>query len=478
MRAPRKTRAVGLLIVAVMLVVTCLAPGAQKEKTPDEQRAAEIRERIEKANAAWSSQPEQTWPPYDEMVGQVLDTLPEEEIRIAAQHLHFIGVEKEAFRRWARFDPVEALKAVRAFEDANAAEIQLAGTGFEGGPGEAMQEYVFSLYLGAIDGWSEVAPKTAWESFKSREGPLSNSRVVEDYLSYFYLILFEHLAKADPDLAFQELVSFCADDCDELFIAHMLAGYLHGVPRGRDWPTEVTRLLERKWDGDWLYAEIRTAFMGRWLQDSPAAAEKWFREGDVQDLHWFYSEIDPFASTPAQSDQENDAKEKKRHHLGSAAGYWAARDFPPAWQWMKASSGFHREGFAESVLHGADVCLQHRTSYSLRGEEARDYVLEQAARLPDQADRTELASRFARVLWVFDDTEFLGQPPPDKGKWLADVRSSLSALRLSPETTSAILQKLQIKGKSDDGDGQSVTAPESEFEVKEKPKTDSTVRPN
>ena len=202
MKTQKHTPAGALLIVGVMLVVTCFAQGAQKEKTPDEQCAEKIKERIQKAYDAWGSKPEDTRPSYNAMVGQVFDTLAEDEIRIVAQYLHFIDVEEEAFRRWARFDPAGALKAVRAFEDANAAEIRLAGTGLEGGPGEAMQGYVFGMYLGAIDGWAEIAPKEAWEAFKKREGPLSKSLVIEDYTSYFYEMLFEHLAKTDPDFAF------------------------------------------------------------------------------------------------------------------------------------------------------------------------------------------------------------------------------------------------------------------------------------
>jgi len=441
-----------------MLVVTGLALCAGKEQSPDAQRAEKIEARIEMALDAWSKKPEETRPAYGAVVHQIFDSLSKDEIRLVAQYVHDIDVEEEAFRRWARFDPVGALKAVRAVEDANAAEIRLAGTGLEGGPGEAMSGWVSGMYLGALDGWSEVAPKAAWESFKKREGPLSKSLVVEDYLHYYYQVLFDHLAKVDPDLAFHELIQFRADEYEEMFAASMLAGYLQGAPRGRDWRKEANRLLERRWKRDRLYPEIRTALMGRWLEDASEAAEKWFLQGDVEDLHWSYDEppngdLDPFTSDAVPDEQQQSEKKKRCNDLGSAAGYWAARDFPAAWRWMQSYSGFRREGFDQAVLHGADVCLSNRTSYFLGGGGARTYVLEQAALLPDQADRAELALRFAKVLWVFDDTEFLGEPPPDKAKWLANVRRSISALRLSPEATIAIVEKLQNKGNSD-GAGQ------------------------
>ena len=380
-----------------MLVVTCLAPCAEKEQSLDQQRAEKIEARIEKAIDAWSSKPKETWPTYDEMVRQALESLSEDEIRLVAQYVQGSDVEEEAFRRWARFDPAGALKAVRAVEDANAAEIRLAGTGLEGGPGEAMSGWVFGMYLGAIDGWSEVVPMAAWKSFKKRDGPLSNSLVVEDYLHYFYQVLFDHLAKVNPDLAFQELISFRADKYEEMFTASMLAGYLHGAPRGRDWRKEADRLIERKWKGGWLYAEIRTALMGRWLEDAPEAAEKWFREGDVEGLHWSYvdsshGDNDPFASEEARAEQQQSVKGKQRIDLASASGYWAARDFPAAWRWMKAYSGFRRKGFGEAVLHGADVFLSKRTAYFLGGGEARAYIYEQAARLPNEADRAKCGS--------------------------------------------------------------------------------------
>ena len=456
MKTRKHMKARAPLVVGIILAVTCLAPCAEKKQSPEEQRAETIEARIEKALGDWSSKPELTRPPYDDIVRQIFDSLSEEEIRLVARYVHALDVEEEAFRRWARFDPAGALKAVRAVEDSNAAEIRLAGTGLEGGPGDAVSGWIFGMYLGALDGWSEVAPKAAWESFKKREGPLSKSLVVEDYLHYFYQVLFDRLAKVDPDLAFHELIQYRADEYEEMFTASMLAGYLHGAPSGRDWRKEADRLLQRKWDDGYIYAEIRTALMGRWLGDAPKTAEKWFSEGDVEDLHWSYVEppigdLDPFASDTNPAEHQQAAKEKKRNHLGSAAGYWAARDFPSAWRWMKSYSGFRREEFGQAVLHGMDVYRSNRTSYFIGGEGARTYFIQQAALLPDQTDRTELALRFAKVLWVFDDTGFLGGPPPDNEKWLADVRKSTAALQLDPQAVNAIVNKLRNKGNSESG---------------------------
>jgi len=397
MKARKHMPTTSAVVAGVLLIFTCVAPCAEKTQSLDEHRAQELKARIEKALAARWDEPKDTRPTFETTVRQILDSLSKDEIRLVAQYLHDMDVEEEAFRRWARFDPASALKAVRAVEDANAAEIRLAGTGLECGPGEAMSGWVFGMYLGALDGWSEVAPKAAWESFKKREGPLSKSLVVEDYLHDFYLVLFNHLAKVDPDLAFQELIGFRDDKYEEMFTASMLAGYLRSAPRGRDWRKEATQLMERKLKGGWLYAEIRTALMGRWLEDAPEAAEKWFRDGDVEGLHWSYvesspSERDPYALEKPQAGQQQAVKEKRPNDLGSAAGYWAARDFPAAWRWMSAYSQFGRKGFGESVLHGADVFFSKRTAYFLGSGDARSYILEQAARLPNEAARTKCAS--------------------------------------------------------------------------------------
>lgn len=447
MKTFKHLKARGALVVGVLLAVTCLAPCAEKKQTAEEQRAEKIEARIEKTLRDWWSKPELTRPAYDDVVRQIFDSLSEEDTRLVARHVHALDVEQEAFRRWARFDPAGALKAVRAIEDSHAAEIRLAGTGLEGGPGEAISDLVSGMYLGALDGWSEVAPKAAWESFKRREGPLSKSLVVEDYLFSFHQVFIDHLARVDPDLAFQEIMQFRADDSEEILIASMLAGYLHAAPRGRDWSKEASRLLERKWERDHVHAEIRTALMGRWLQDAPKAAEKWFCEGDVEGLHWSYAEspqdvLDPFAADEEPSQQQQAPKTKRRHDLGNAAGYWAARDFPAAWRWMKSYREFRREGFEQAVLHGADVSLSNGTSYFWGGERASTYILEQASRLPDQEDRTKLALRFANVLWRFDDPEILGEPPPDRAKWLDHVRRSMVALRLNDEATTAVIEKL------------------------------------
>ena len=430
-----------MLFASMILRVSCeelvnkespggLVPDRKDTRQEEQAHADRIGERIQAVCDAWSSQPEKSRPSYDLMLQKALDPLTHDEIRLIAQYKRDFDIDDEVFRRWARFDPAAALKAIREIEDSNVAEIRLAGTGLEGGPGEAMSGYVFGMYFGAVDGWSQVAPKAAWKSFMQREGAFSKSPVIEKHLYYFYEVLFERLATVDPDLAFDQLIVFQTEEYEEMYKASMLAGYLRGAPRGRDWRKEVERLLERKWKMDWIYSEIQAAMMGRWLEDAPSAAEQWFREGDVEGLHWSYVEPpDPFATRPNDSGQGRERRERQRHDLGTAVGYWAARDFAAAWRWMKSYSGFRREGFERAVLDGAIAFFNE----GARGQRvsAREHFLDHLGKLPDQADRDLFALRFANVLWVFDNTQFLGEPPRDKAKWLQGVRESLSALRLS-----------------------------------------------
>jgi hypothetical protein len=382
--------------------------------TSEQETIARLEKRIGQAYDLWLSknEPRET---YNASLRKILESLSEDEVRLVAQHVGFES-EKEAFRMWARFDPAGALKEVRAIENANAEEIKLAGSGLEGGPGEGMQRYVYEMYLGAIDGWAEVALKTAWESFKERKGPLSNSLVIEDYVTRFYRVLFEHLAKVDPDQAFNELISFRSDDFEEMCVASMLGGYLRSAPRGRDWRNEADRLLERKWESDGrLYSEIRTALMGRWLADAPEAAEKWFQDGDVEGLHWSYidspeGDDSPFLSEEARAKQKKIVRDKLRNDLASASGYWSARDFPAAWSWMKSYKGNKREGFGAAVLHGSDVFHARRASYYVGGPWAQPFILMQAAKLPDEQDRQACISMINEADF---DTEYLhGVPLP------------------------------------------------------------------
>jgi hypothetical protein len=418
------------LVIGVMLAVMCIAPCEQKLPPAEEQLLEKIEKRIEAAYDLWCSKPEESRETYDATIRQILGSLSEDDIRLVAQNIGF-ECEREAYRMWARFDPSGALRAVRAFEDKNADEIKLAGTGLEGGPGEAMQGYVFEMYLGAIEGWSEVDPKVAWESFKERKGPLSNSLVIDDFVCDFYRVLCEHLAKVDPDRAFNELISFRSDDYEEMIVASMLGGYLRSAPRGRDWRKEVNQLLEREWrHGWWLHSEIRTALMGRWLQDDAETAERWFLDSDVEGLSWSY---------------RNDQKDVKiRNGLGSAAGYWAARDFPAAWNWMKSYNGFKRKGFGAAVLHGADVFLTKRDAYFVAGGGVRAPLLAQAAKLPEELGREACIA-------MLQDAE-------PNAEYLDPVIE-------------------QNRSSEQDGADQPATAPESKPEGDQNAKPESEVRP-
>jgi hypothetical protein len=478
MKALKHIQLSPFLVVGMMLAGTCLAPCGEKVMGSDEDRAEKIEARIKEALEDWSSEAESTRPAYDAMVREIFDALSDNEISLVAQHVHGIDVEEEAFRRWSRFDPAGALKAVRAIEDKNAAEIRLAGTGLEGGPGEAMSAWVFGMYLAALDGWSDVAPKAAWESFKQREGPLAKSLVVEDYTSYFYEVLFEHLARTEPDFAFNEFMVADLGEYEELNGVGILQGYLRSAPQGRDWMKVLEQSLSRGLPRGWrFYSVLRTDLMGRWLEDDPDAAKKWFSGGDIEGLNWTFVEppsgdLDRFESDSDSPKQQQAAKEKRRNDLGSAAGYWAARDFPAAWRWMKAYRAYSREGFEAEVLDGMSAFFNEERWGSQT--DAREHCLKAVATLPDQLDRDQFALRFATVLWVFDDTEFLGQPPPDKAKWLEKVRGSITTLRLSPEAASAVMDALQGEPKSEqDGAGQPATRPESKSEGGENTKPES-----
>ena len=429
MKACKHILGVGTLIACLMLIITSLAPCAE-EKSLDQQIADKLKTRFEKAHADWSNKPEATRPAYDAVVRQVFDTLNQDEIRLVAQYLFMNEVQEEAFRRWARFDAAGALKAIRAFEDGNAAKIRLAGTGLEGGPGEVIEGYVFDMYWGALDGWSAVEPLAAWQAFKKREGPLSNSLVIEGYLSEFYRVLLERLAKVDPDLAYNELINYRSDDFEEIHVESMLGGYLRGAPQNRDWRMEANRLLTREWrPGSRVHSEIRTALMGRWLQDDAKAAEEWFRGTDIEGLSWSY---------------RNASKDVKiRNDLGSAAGYWAARDLPAAWDWMKSYKGFERKGFGAAVLHGADVFLSRRASYYNGGAEARAFLSEQAAKLPLAQDRAACVSM---IQGAGADHEYLHGEPENP--------------RISEQG----------------GAGQPATRPKSDSESSDKPQSESEGR--
>jgi hypothetical protein len=142
---------------------------------------------------------------------------------------------------------------------------------------------------------------------------------------------------------------------------------------------------------------------------------------------------------------------------------------------MKSYSGLGREGFPHDVLAGMNMSFD-RSGLGVSSQ-ARAHVLKQVARLPDQTDRDQFARRFANVLGVGDDNGFIGEPPPDKAKWLESVRNSLSGLRLSPEATAAIVERLQNEGNSEpDGTDPPTAAPEAKSHGNEKPQPESDGR--
>ena len=300
--------------------------------------------------------------------------------------------------------------------------------------------HVFGMYFGVFDGWSKVAAKEAWMSFKTREGPLADSLVIENYAPNFYEMFFERLAKIEPDFAFKEFMEIDLGDYEELSGVDILKGYLRGAPRGRDWEKELEQSFSREMPRSWrFYSVIRINFMGRWLEDDQDAAEKWFKQSDIEGLNWSYptiAESYPFAATDVSVQRK-----RERHHLWSAAGYWAARDFLSAWRWMKSSGSIKEEGFAPAVFDGM-IEFYGRERWG--DQRARLHCLDQVPKLPDQADRDQFVLQFAHLLWVFDDTHFPGDPIPDRSKWLVDVRARISTLGLSAkaaEKASSILEK-------------------------------------
>lgn len=408
-----------------LLTWASVAHGAEAQ---DKERATAILKRFEAANTERWKLPEEFRPSYKSFIEDVAKTLGEDEIRFLGTFRPESDLNEAVFRKWASFDHESALRAAREEEERLAARIRLAGKGTEGGVGEAESAHVFVIYLGAVDGWAKVDPKSAWENFKKREGPFAKSLVIEDYLTYFYKSLFTHLAGADPGLAFDELV---ASRADELCVSTMLLGYSRGAPRGLDWAGHARRLLERKWEHESVYGQIRCALLGRWLEDDPEGAEKWFREGDVEHLNWS-SEFDGSAASVQASGAKRGPRGEihQRFDLGEAAGFWAGRDLPSAWAWMKSCDGLDRDGFERSVLRGVTASLGEEPF----GDPAipRVYLLTQIAAMPEQADRDKLVLRFASELWVYDGivaTNRIDAPKPPANANADHSRSRRSTKR-------------------------------------------------
>lgn len=456
------------MVVFLMLGV-CLSPCAADESNSEGKRARDIRIRVESGLAEAEKKRRDSIIHPQAIAREFLGSLSNDEIGILAREAHVSDlVKEEAIYHLARFDPKGALEEILQLVESVKAESAVYRQ--PGAIGEVAKGFIQRLYFNFLLGWSETEPKVAWESFKNPDTSLGNLAEFADRPSRYYEFLFHHLAKADPDLAFEEIRKFQADGYSEYSIARMLSGYLHGAPNGRDWGGELNRLLERNWEQKWVKNEIRTALMARWLEDSPEAAEKWFSSGDVKGLHLLDLEepdgdLNGLVADEPLFEGTQEAKIKRRYHLGTAAGYWAARDFEKAWEWMKSYSDFRQKGFAEAVLYGVNNYRSNAVTYIFTGvggeESTRTYILEQAAVLEDERDRAELALRFAEHLWVFHEMKVLVEPPTDKAKWLGDVRKSISKLQISSEATEAIVQRLQESQREPDAAGQPATRPES-----------------
>ena len=439
-----------LLIYSILIAL--FVPLALGDESADKKRAEEISARMAKEFEAKCESRTSILQFNQILLQELVNALSEEEIRLLGHYQPVSLFNYCVFRRWSAFDHVAAFRELKNLENEYAAEIKLAGTGLEGGPGDATLDYVGGLYLGAAEGWSTVEPKQAWEEFKNRKGVFARSPIVEEYVGSFYKCIFTHLAKIEPDAVFEEIVALQNVEYEDLIKEGMLIGYLQGAPKGRNWGKEADRLLDIKWKKKpaWqFYYAIQTAFMGRWLQDTPSAAEKWFQEGKVEDLHWHmdpqFSYSDSF-NLLATDNTKNVMKQMRVATLGGAAGYWAGKDFAAAWSWMKTYKNLQRINFAGDMLDGVSAFFGEENI----NEVARGHCLEQLAKLPNQADRDQFASLFATVLWVFDPTEFLSEPAPDKQQWLKNTEKDMVKRHLSPEVVQRIITALKEK-KNDSG---------------------------
>lgn len=406
--------------ILVLLFVIFLIP-VKATEVSDEQKSITIADAILDKLDAWQNEAIETRPAYNLMIDRLLSPLSKEEIRLLGRFQSAAELDGEIFRRWALFDAAAAFHTTRKVEEENAAEIKLAGTSLEGGPGQGMQAYVFKLYLGATRGWAEKSPKEAWKAFKSRSGVFSKSLVIDDFTTQFYEVIFEQLAKKNADFAFKEFLAADLGEYEELHTVAILNGYLRTAPRGRDWKKELDQVLARPGKRDWRFFKVLQAdFMGRWLEDSPEAAQKWFKEGKIENLHWSQKET-----------------QIKRHHLGKAAGYWAARDFPAAFLWIKSHDMLSPEGFSDEFIEGMSSFF-----YDDYEREDRNLLLKGITGLPEQEDRERMSLLCAKKLWFFDDWQYINAPPPDKEKWLEGVQENLKKLRLGADASKAILKKL------------------------------------
>ena len=223
-----------------------------------------------------------------------------------------------------RSEPQIALQAVLGFEEANSAELKRAGTGLEGGPGDALSGLTFSFYLAAMEGWVEVDPEAAWNFFKDPKGPLSKSEVVEDYRSKFHAVIFHELAKTKPDLAFEEFLTTDWGRYPDLNASAMLEGYVRSAPKGQNWEEDLGKILKRKFPrGGDLATTVRHGLMGRWLQDDSKAAETWFNKNEVAGIQYTMEKVIPDGMPACHSIPMSNSKKRKRFaiwHLPPASG--------------------------------------------------------------------------------------------------------------------------------------------------------------
>jgi len=244
----------------------------------------------------------------------------------------------ELYRRWGILEGKNAVEKIRNWEFKREIDLGITGNSYND-PNEYYELEVAGSYMGVIAGWASISPKEVWLALRDKTLFEKNSKIFDDYYPWYWPAVFENLAAAEPEFAFQEIHRSSEK---ERYKKEMFRGFYFGAPRGMNWQSQIEQISIL--DHRVFSIVVRRMALSRWLEDSPKEAVAWFSRERMPHIN--------YESFPRSRGRDEDHGEETRITLGEAAGHWLARNPKDAFSWLIRYREIWEEDFCRDLIDG------------------------------------------------------------------------------------------------------------------------------